>query len=222
MFDFNGSQQEPEIEEEESSVLLSIGDLMSGLLMIFAILFITVLVQLKEREQPRRVLIGTVIGAMKANNIKVEVNAETGDVSIQDKILFDQDSAELKPAGKIFLQKFIPEYSRVIFSDPSFDKEITRVVIEGHTSSTGDYDSNLELSLLRSLSVSKFIFSNQLNFSKKSDFRQKIIAGGRGEMEANQQKDDPTDRKVTFRFQFKGEDFSQLFHKNESLQKDKP
>ena len=222
MFDFNGFKEEPEIEEEDSSFLLSIGDLMSGLLMIFALLFVTVLVQLKEREQPRRVLIGTVVGAMKANNIKVEVNPETGDVTIQDKILFDQDSAELKPEGKIFLNQFIPEYSRVIFSDTSFDKEITRVVIEGHTSSTGDYDSNLELSLLRSLSVSKFIFSNELNFPTKSDLRQKIIAAGRGEMDADQQKDDAKDRKVTFRFQFRGEDSLQFFQNNQSLQKNKP
>ncbi|MFB2895758.1 flagellar motor protein MotB [Aerosakkonemataceae cyanobacterium BLCC-F50] len=222
MFNFTDLQQQQDLEEEESSVLLSIGDLMSGLLMIFALLFVTVLVQLKDREEPRRVVIGTVVEEMKGNNINVEVNPETGEVSIQDKILFDENSAELKPAGKIFLQQFIPVYSRVIFSKKDFEKEIARVVIEGHTSSKGDYNSNLQLSLLRSLSVAKFIFSNELDFSTKSELRTKIMAAGRGEMEAKQEQDEPNDRKVIFRFQFRGENFSEWYQKNQSLPEQKP
>lgn len=222
MFNFNDLKQQPELDEEESSVLLSIGDLMSGLLMIFALLFVTVLVQLKEKEEPRRVVIGTVVEQMKGNNINVKVNSETGDISIQDKILFDENSAELKPAGKLFLKQFIPIYSRVIFSKKDFKNEITRVVIEGHTSSKGDYDSNLELSLLRALAVTKFIFSNELNFPTKSELRTKIMVAGRGEMEAKQKVDDFGDRKVIFRFQFRGENFSKWYQKTQSLQKQKP
>ncbi|MFB2834741.1 flagellar motor protein MotB [Floridanema evergladense] len=218
MFNLNNLKQEPELDEEESSVLLSIGDLMSGLLMIFALLFVTVLVQLKDREEPRRVIVGTVVEQMKGNNINVNVNPETGDVTIQDKILFDENSAELKPAGKIFLRRFIPVYSRVIFANKDFKKEIARVVIEGHTSSKGDYDTNLELSLLRALAVSKFIFSNELNFPTKWELRTKVMAAGRGEMEAKQKVDDPSDRKVIFRFQFRGENFSEWYRKNQSLQ----
>jgi hypothetical protein len=52
--------------------------------------------------------------------------------------------------------------------------------------------------------------------------RQKIIAAGRGEMDADQKKDDAKDRKVTFRFQFRGEDSLQFFQENQSLQKNKP
>jgi outer membrane protein OmpA-like peptidoglycan-associated protein len=222
MFNLNELNHQPELDEEESSVLLSIGDLMSGLLMIFALLFVTVLVQLKDKEEPRRVVVGTVVEQMKGNNINVKVNPETGDVSIQDKILFDENSAELKPAGKIFLKRFIPVYSRVIFSKKDFEKEIARVVIEGHTSSKGDDDTNLELSLMRSLSVAKFIFSNELNFPTKSQLRTKVMAAGRGEMEAKQKVDDPSDRKVIFRFQFRGENFSQLYQKNQSLPEQKP
>ncbi|MFB2882005.1 flagellar motor protein MotB [Floridanema aerugineum] len=222
MFNLNELNHQPELDEEESSVLLSIGDLMSGLLMIFALLFVTVLVQLKDKEEPRRVVVGTVVEQMKGNNINVKVNPETGDVSIQDKILFDENSAELKPAGKIFLKRFIPVYSRVIFSKKDFEKEIARVVIEGHTSSKGDDDTNLELSLMRSLSVAKFIFSNELNFPTKSQLRTKVMAAGRGEMEAKQKVDDPSDRKVIFRFQFRGENFSEWYKKNQPLPQQKP
>ncbi|MEO0133072.1 MAG: hypothetical protein ABIK73_09145 [candidate division WOR-3 bacterium] len=49
MSDFSDSELEGEVLEElDSGVWLSIGDLMSGLLMFFALLFVTVMVQLKN------------------------------------------------------------------------------------------------------------------------------------------------------------------------------
>ncbi len=205
---------EPEIaEDDDASTYLSIGDLMSGLLMFFVLLFITTLIQ---RDEPKRVVIGNVVGQMKSNNIDVKVNPETGDVSIRESILFAQGSAELKPEGKSFLRRFIPVYSGVIFSKPEFEKEISRVIIEGHTSSEGDYKTNLELSLQRSASVSRYIFY-QINFSTKTRFSQKILAAGRGEIEAEQRFDKPSDRKVLFRFQFRSNDLAEKSPQSSSL-----
>jgi hypothetical protein len=89
MNDFaKGDFLESEIaEDDDSSIYLSIGDLMSGLLMFFMLLFITALLQLAEKDAPKRVVIGNVVGQMKSNNINVKVNPETGDVSIQESIL---------------------------------------------------------------------------------------------------------------------------------------
>ena len=61
---------------------------------------------------------------MKSKNINVQVNPETGDISIQESILFDKGSTQLKPAGKDFLRKFIPVYSGVVFSKPEFQKKL--------------------------------------------------------------------------------------------------
>ncbi|HLO88811.1 MAG TPA: OmpA family protein [Nostocaceae cyanobacterium] len=207
MFDFIKNEVfEPDIaEDDDSSVYLSIGDLMSGLLMFFALLFITALLQLAEKDTPKRVVIGNVVGEMQSKNINVKVNPETGDVSIQESILFAQGSAELKPEGKDFLRRFIPVYSSVIFSKSEFEREISRVVIEGHTSSEGDYKTNLELSVMRSSSVAKYIFYD-MNFTNKSALSQKILAAGRGEIEADQGSDNPSDRKVVFRFQFRSDE----------------
>jgi hypothetical protein len=58
--------------------------------------------------------------------------------------------------------------------------------------------------------VVNHIFSEQLPFETEEELRQKIMTAGRGEIEANQEIDDPTDRRVTFRFQFRGEDFADL------------
>lgn len=219
MADYNAFEMEAEVEQEQDSgIYLSISDLMSSLFLFFALLFITVLVQLKDYQEQianqKRIFIGTLIGQLRAANVGVKVNEETGDVSIRDAILFDEGSAELKPSGKAFLQKFIPVYSQVIFSKPSIEKQITRVVIEGHTSSKGDYEQNLELSLLRSLSVSKYIFSTNVNFNTKSRLSQKILVAGRGEIES-EPIDNPADRKVVFRFQFRGEEFAQWYQKNQ-------
>ncbi|MFQ4146805.1 flagellar motor protein MotB [Chlorogloeopsis sp. ULAP02] len=211
MNDFIRDNIELEItEDDEVSTYLSIGDLMSGLLMFFVLLFITVIIQ---RDEPKRIVIGNVIGQMKSNNIDVKVNSENGDVSIRESILFSKGSAELKPEGKKFLRRFIPIYSDVIFSKPEFEKEVSRVVIEGHTSSQGDYKNNLELSLQRSASVTKYIFY-EMNFSNKTRLSQKILAAGRGEIEAEQSFDKPSDRKVIFRFQFRSHDLADKPHPN--------
>ncbi|WP_254565864.1 OmpA family protein [Oscillatoria sp. HE19RPO] len=215
MLNFN--QVPLNVEEEEtdnSSFYLAIGDLMSGVLMVFALLFITTLLQLQEAKeqlsQQRRIFVGELVGHLKGNEIDVKVNEETGEVSVREAILFDEGSAQLKPEGKAELNKFIPLYSQVIFSNPDFEREISRVIIEGHTSSKGSYEANMELSLMRALAVTQYIFSEELLFASKPELTQKIMAAGRGEIEAQPEQDNPSDRKVVFRFQFRGEGIGTL------------
>jgi outer membrane protein OmpA-like peptidoglycan-associated protein len=213
--------------EENAGVYLSISDLMSSLLMIFAMLFITAQIQLEAKIKEAEVLKTQIEKYKKAvdelpirilnaledkmgNQGLFTVDKETGDVSIGDRILFDSGSAELKPAGKQFLAGFIPVYSSVIFSDDLFHKQITRVIIEGHTSSNGAEKDNMELSLRRALAVSNYISSAEIIFPTKERFKQKILASGRGEIESNEKIDDSHDRKVVFRFQFRREDFKQF------------
>lgn len=208
MNNFSDWEPTPQIEEDNSSVLLAIGDMMSGLLMIFALLFITVSLQLSERSEPRRNVIEQVINTLEENNVKVEVNRDTGDITFKENILFPENSDQLSAAGKSTLRSFIPVYSRVI---SKYQEEITRVVIEGHTSSSGTDNGNLQLSLLRSFAVAEYIFSPEMKFETKSQLSKKILASGRGEIEASEEIDDPNDRKVIFRLQFKGDDLSEIF-----------
>lgn len=206
-------------EEQDSGVYLSIGDLMSGLLMFFALLFITVMVQLKQvedriNELPNQV-IEVIRGLPRGNQIKID--SKTGDVSIPDAILFDKGSAELKPQGKEFLKLFIPKYTDVIFSNSTFEDSVIRVIVEGQTSSLGDDQYNMDLSFKRSLSVYNYIFSKELNFKNKSKFKTKLMAAGRGEVEANQKIDDPRDRRVVFRFQLKQIDWNQFLKSSKAI-----
>ena len=219
MVNFKEFESELELEDEqdqESGIWLSISDLMSGLLLFFALLFITTQVQLQRKieeltqyEEALKNLPLIVMTAIEdgLGGDAVEVDPETGDVSLDDQILFEENESELRAEGKEFLDEFIPLYSEVIFSQAEFEEQIARVVIEGHTSSAGDEAYNRALSLQRALSVANYIFSDELKFPNADQFEQKILISGRGEMDANPEIDDPTDRKVTFRFQMRRENF---------------
>lgn len=206
-------------DAEESGVWLSIGDLMSVLLMIFALLLISALVQISEvhenSQTTRVVIIKGINDALEGAGIEVQANSETGDISILDSILFDRNEYRLKPSGKAFLDQFVPIYSDVIFQSKQTSDEVSRIVIEGHSSSEGSFDRNMELSVLRANSVAKYI--NSMDFAHKLPFFDKAMISGRGPIEANQEATDPADRKVKFRFQFKDDEFLGYFSEVKSV-----
>ncbi|MGL5063550.1 MAG: OmpA family protein, partial [Microcoleus sp.] len=103
---------------------------------------------------------------------------------------------------------FIPLYSKVIFANKELENQISRVVVEGHTSSAGSEQRNIELSLRRALAVSNYMFSNEVNFPQKAALQQKVLVSGRGELDANRTRDIAGDRKVVFRFQFRRENLN--------------
>lgn len=207
-------------DAEESGVWLSIGDLMSVLLMIFALLLISALVQISEvhenSQTTRVVIIKGINDALEGAGIEVQANSETGDISILDSILFDRNEYRLKPSGKAFLDQFVPIYSDVIFQSKQTSDEVSRIVIEGHSSSEGSFDRNMELSVLRAISVAKYI--NNMDFAHKLPFFDKAMISGRGPIEANQEATDPADRKVKFRFQFKDDEFLGYFSEVKSVE----
>lgn len=207
-------------DAEESGVWLSIGDLMSVLLMIFALLLISALVQISEvhenSQTTRVVIIKGINDALEGAGIEVQANSETGDISILDSILFDRNEYRLKPSGKAFLDQFVPIYSDVIFQSKQTADEVSRIVIEGHSSSEGSFDRNMELSVLRANSVAKYI--NSMDFVHKLPFFDKAMISGRGPIEANQEATDPADRKVKFRFQFKDDEFLGYFSEVKSVE----
>ena len=233
---FLDSQPEEEInQEQDSSMWLSIGDLMSGLLMFFALLFIAVKVQLQHKAQkveelqskieeydqvmnqlPQRI-VNALEGKIGGTGDLI-VDPETGDVKLDNRVLFGVNSAKLTTKGKKFLQEFIPVYSAAIFSSQLIEEQVAWVVIEGHTSSEGLAQSNLDLSLDRASSVFNYIFSEELQFPDQERFKEKILVGGRGSLDAEQRFVDEKDRKVVFRFQFRRENFQELLREWKKLQ----
>lgn len=196
-------------EVEDTGVWLSVGDLMSVLLMIFALLLISALVQIsevyEESQNTRVVIIKGINDALNAAGIEVQADSDTGDISITDSILFDLNDYKLSSSGKVFLRRFIPIYADVIFKTNATAEEVTRIVVEGHSSSEGAFNRNMTLSVLRANSVIEFV--NSMNFKHKHAFFDKVVISGRGPLEANKKQIKAADRKVKFRFQFKSDEF---------------
>lgn len=204
---------EPDTDIDETGTWLSIGDLMSGLVMLFALLLVVSLLLINEAadraKNSRVVIIQSLEQTLKAAGINANIDPVSGDISILDSVLFDSGSAELKPEGVRFLETFVPVYSRAIFSDNAVAEQIQFVVIEGHTSAAGGWDYNMDLSLKRANNVSHEI--SQMTFVGKEAFRSRLLVSGRGEAAANQTHNQSSDRKVVFRFQFTGDQFLNWF-----------
>lgn len=204
---------EPDTEIDETGTWLSIGDLMSGLVMLFALLLVVSLLLLNEAaekaKQSRVVIIQALEETLKAAGINANVDPVSGDISIMDSVLFDSGSSELKPDGIQFLETFVPIYSKAIFSQKEVAEQVQYVVVEGHTSSAGGWDYNMNLSLQRANTVSREI--GRMNFVGKDAFRNSLLVSGRGEAGARQDVNQASDRKVVFRFQFTGDQFLNWF-----------
>lgn len=193
---------------EETSSWVSISDLMSGLFLIFALLVVVTMYQLKvlqeQSKNTRVIIIHALTQQFSANGINAQINQDTGDITLLDSVLFDHDKSNLKADGKDFLNKFIPVYNGVLISFPEIREEITRIIIEGHTSSAGHSAYNMSLSMSRSNSVFQYIYS--MDIPSKSKFINKLEVSGRGELDSNKQENLSSDRRVIFRMQFKSDE----------------
>jgi len=198
-----------EEEADDTGAWLSISDLMSGLLMVFALLLIVALAQItqvsEQSKNTRVIIIQGINDGLSNAGIDVKADPETGDISILDSVLFAQNDYKLKHTGQEFLKQFIPVYANVIFQSDTIADEVIRIVVEGHSSSEGKFSHNMRLSVLRANSVSEYI--EQMDFSHKARFFKKVLISGRGAIDANKTQALAKDRKVMFRFQFKGDEF---------------
>ena len=200
------------MREEHAGIWLSLGDLMSGLMLFFALLFVTVLARLHEAQEQivdtRQAVINALAEALEDNHIAVET-ADDGEIVFAEEMLFNAGSAELTPDGATLLARFAPIYADVILSNPDFDAEVSRVVLEGHTSSEGGELYNLDLSLRRASSVAAGMLAADVDYrgdDHADRLKNKLYPAGRGPWDAAEEVE-ADDRKVVLRLQFKREQF---------------
>ena len=192
---------------DEGPVWLSVGDLMAALLLMFVLLFIANVLRLQEVEQKaterRQRVIAVLTENLGAESIEVKVDQKSGELSISNDLLFGFASARLSSSGEELLERFIPVFADVLFSDPEIDEEVVRIIVEGHASREGSDRENLNLSLDRAQAVTDHIMAME-DFDYRDHLLRELLPSGRGEFEADQAHDNPDDRRVTFRFQFRG------------------
>ena len=112
--------------------------------------------------------------------ISVEINEDTGEISMDSNILFRTDSYELSDEGKEYIDDFMGAYASVILDD-SLKNIISEVHFEGHTDSSGSYDYNLELSQERSDAVLEYCVGNNVTgMDEGQKTRLKEIATSKG------------------------------------------
>ena len=116
------------------------------------------------------------------NNVSVDIDAQTGALTLNANVMFDYDQSELTDEGKAELANILPIYCKVLLQD-DYKKYLAEIIIDGYTDTDGDYDYNLELSQKRSLAVAQYLTEIQGNFLSSdeiSDLQNYLTVNGHG------------------------------------------
>lgn len=90
------------------------------------------------------------------NNVNVSIDQQTGALTLDSNVLFDNISAELSEEGQEILGQVLPIYCQVLLSEDYADN-VAEIIIAGYTDTQGSYEYNMELSQQRSLAVGKYL-----------------------------------------------------------------
>ena len=143
-------------------------------------------------------------------NLKVEIDDDTGAIKLKDSILFDTGKSIKKEEGKKFLQKFIPVYVRILLGNSEVQQQLAEIIVEGHTDDVGSYLYNLDLSQDRAFNVVKYLLGEEFDYEYKEELKKYITANGRSFSKLIYDEDQNVDRdksrRVEFQFRLKEEE----------------
>lgn len=144
--------------------------------------------------------------AFDSAGVNVEINENTGTITMDSSILFAVDDATISDEGKALLDAFIDVYVPAILSDECVDY-LAKIIIEGHTDTSGSYEYNQELSEKRAVAVAEYYkteSTNALSSAERQAFTELLEIKGRSYdcpiYADNGQVDMDASRRVTFRF----------------------
>ena len=193
--------------------------------------------QLKDQQAQIDQIIGVkadVIEALKnefsKNNINVDIDAQTGALTLEASVMFDYDQAELTDAGKQALEQILPIYCKVLLQD-DYMKYLAEIIIDGYTDTDGDYSYNLQLSQQRSLAVAQYLLDIQGNFldaTQSQNLEKYLTVNGHSManpvLDANGNVDKDASRRVEVKFRLKDDEMidelNQLLSSNDDTTAD--
>ena len=175
--------------------------------------------QLKDQQAQIDQIIGVkadVIEALKNefsnNNIDVNIDAQTGALTLQSNVLFNYDEAELSDAGKQALEQILPIYCKVLLQE-DYMKYLAEIIIDGYTDTDGDYSYNLQLSQQRSLAVAQYLLDIQgtfLSSDQSQSLENYLTVNGHSManpvLDANGNVDKDASRRVEIKFRLKDDE----------------
>ena len=183
----------PKIDDSaESNIFwVTMTDLMTGLVLVFIVLFFYTYInshyQAFQQNMAKENASKTLQQSLKNQSIEATVDPVSGIVKISDLELFEVNSYKLSAKGKAYLDKFAPAYLNSIFTNDYLNRNIDKIIIQGHTDSqtykgkyTQDeqYMKNMELSLNRAYEVANYITNTPYNKNNGNRLRKMIIVEG--------------------------------------------
>ena len=176
---------------ENNIFWVTMTDLMTALVLVFIVLFfytyMTSYSEKLERTIEQKKASEALQETLKEQNIEASINGVTGVVKISDLELFDLNSYELSPNGREYLKKFAPAYLNSLFSNEYLNKNLDKIIIQGHTDSQtfkGEYSKdeqymkNMELSLKRAYAVADYMINTPYNKANGDKLHKMIIVEG--------------------------------------------
>ena len=146
------------------------------------------------------------------SGLELAVDEQTGAIVFESSILFASGRSDVKPAGKTFLDKFLPRYVNVLLS-PQYRPYISEIIIEGHTDDVGGYLFNLDLSQKRAYSVAAYCLADNskiLSEEELEELRAVVSTSGRSYsnpiLDENGEIDAEASRRVEIQFRLKDEE----------------
>lgn len=118
-----------------------------------------------------------IIGALQSafNNSNMSVDAHTGSITFSSDVLFAYNSAALNADSKAALREMIPKYLDVLLQE-QYREYIAEIIIEGHTDTAGDYQTNMVLSYNRASAVALFCMDESNGLTEGEIFQlQKLL-----------------------------------------------
>ena len=152
----------------------------------------------------RTTMIRELSSSLTAANMKATVDPNTGDIVLDSSVFFETGKSTIKEEGQELLNRFIPVYLNVLLQD-KYANYLGEIIIEGHTDSTGTYESNLKLSQDRALQVALYCLNMpSLTRDQKLKLQEILTAKGRSYSDlvytADGKEDPDASRRVEFKF----------------------
>lgn len=146
------------------------------------------------------------------NNVSVNIDSQTGALTLDANVMFDVDEAELTEEGEAALMQVLPIYCKVLLQEEHLPY-LAEIIIDGYTDTDGNYGYNLYLSQQRSLAVAQFLIDNQwefLNEGQIADLEQYLTVNGHSEaspiLDAQGNVDKAASRRVEVKFRLKDDE----------------
>jgi outer membrane protein OmpA-like peptidoglycan-associated protein len=206
--------------DENESHWISLSDMMTGLMMIFLLLSMTLMVGAEQTSKiastyqaQKSKIYQELVREFKDDLNKWDAEIDDNTLTIKfnnDEVLFKAGNPQLNPKFKTILNDFIPRYVAVL-AKANHKNNILEVRIEGHTSSEWAYGvsqdnayfNNMALSQARTRSVLQYILNMPTIRSDKHWLMKYLTANGlsssRPILNGKGKEDSKRSRRVEFR-----------------------